>query len=180
MWCYVVFIFLGNDRQPIPSLLVNYAFTPPNQFRCSVPRASPQPSVAAPFAVRISSFPQQISLPPPTPSSSSAAPYRPQSVRQFYLFLKLDCVRVLADGAQGDSMTIEATYDVSTSYATNGLKLTNANNSLTREANSNHLTFLGETPCTFVVPAGTRKVKSGREKALSGRKEGGRRDNRKK
>ena len=43
----------------------NHAFTPPNQFRCSVPRASPQPSVAAPFAVRISPFPQQISLPSP-------------------------------------------------------------------------------------------------------------------
>ena len=89
-------------RTTNPSL--NHAFTPPigSVVRALGPRA-PLPHGAStngvsrrrwPFGYRLSHNRFRCRRPPP-----------PSYLPQFHLFPKLDCVRVLADGGHGDSVT---------------------------------------------------------------------------
>ena len=71
----------------------------------SVARASRQPRGAAPIAVRVSLSHTTDFVATDTVVCVASVSH-PPAVRQFYLLPKLDCVRVLADGTQGDCVAI--------------------------------------------------------------------------
>ena len=145
-----------SHLQPVPlfgPILFNRGIPASTECRGAVRRSD----IAFPTTDFVS-LPSAVRLP---------APAFPQSA--FYLFPKLDWVRVLADGAQGGSMTTGANYgELCCHFIRNGLKLLNWPPLLNSEgeANVDNSTFLAATPGTF-VRARTRKVKSEREKALS-------------
>ena len=95
-----------NDSTNNQSIIKSCVHTS-NRFRCSGPRTAgggpPLPHGAStngvsrrrwPFGYRLSHNRFRCRRPPP-----------PSYLPQFHLFPKLDCVRVLADGGHGDSVT---------------------------------------------------------------------------
>ena len=136
-------------------------------------RASRQPRGAAPIAVRVSLSHTTDFVATDTVVCVASVSH-PPAVRQFYLLPKLDCVRVLADGTQGDCVASVLTCMWCSSFVTTLIDFTR-----TKSAKISYTIPL-ETPGTF-VRARTRKggeIRKGKGKGApvwtDGRKKGAR------